>query len=357
MEAIKLLEEYKKRLDVALNSYFQKKIKEAGNSHSLAKEAVKMIADFTLNAGKRIRPALVYYAYLAQGGKNQKDILEASMSIELVHTFLLIHDDIIDKDEKRHGVPTIHERYKKIGRKLNTSKNCEHFGNSMAMLAGDLASAMANEIIFNSNFPPSIIVEALDRLQQIVYNIVPGEMLDVVLETKGKAVEKEILKMYEGKTASYSFEGPLHLGVTLAEKNNKEILCKFSRYAIPVGIAFQIKDDILGIFGSEKRIGKPVGSDISEGKQTLLLIKAKEKATGSQREILNRCIGKADLSKEEMEDFRKVIRDTGSLEYSEKMADRYIKEAIETLSDIDFKNNEAKLFLRGIAEYMINREK
>src|SRR3989339_1487512 len=115
MEANKLLKKYKEKVDLRLKDYFDQKIKEAGKLDLLAKQAVKMIADFTLSGGKRIRPALVYYGYLASGGKEDQKILEVSMSLEIIHSFLLIHDDIIDRDEKRHGITTVHEKYKKIG--------------------------------------------------------------------------------------------------------------------------------------------------------------------------------------------------------------------------------------------------
>jgi geranylgeranyl diphosphate synthase, type I len=356
MEAIELLKNYKGRLDLFLKNYFKKRIEEAGKNDPLAKEAVKMIADFTLSSGKRIRPALVYYAYLAAGGKKDDKIIKASMSIELTHSFLLIHDDIIDKDEKRHGIDTLHERYKKFGRRLHKEKNVDHFGNSMAMLAGDMAAAMANQIIFTSQFSPEIIIRALNKLQEIVYTIVPGEMLDVVLEFKGKATEKEILRMYEGKTSSYSFEGPLHLGTVLAGADNKTIFKSYSDYAMPLGIAFQIRDDILGIFGNEKKIGKPVGSDVIEGKQTLLVIKAFELGGENQKKVVRKYLGKKDLDKKELEEFRQAISDSGSLDYCQKMSEGFVQKALEALGNIDFENEEARLFFEGIAQYMVKRE-
>lgn len=356
MEAIRLLGDYKKRLDVYLKKYFDQKMVKARKTDPLAEEAVKMIADFTLAGGKRIRPALVYYSYLAAGGSDEEKIVETSMSIELTHAFLLIHDDIIDKDLKRHGISTIHERYKKIGQKISSRKDSIHFGNSMAMLAGDMAGAMANEIIFNSAFPPGIIVKALDKLQEIVYRIVPGEMLDVVLETRGKATEEEVLKMYEGKTSSYSFEGPLHLGTLLAGEFSQEFLQKYSAYAMPLGKAFQIRDDILGLFGDEKKTGKPVGSDIVEGKQTLLVIKALELGNKKQKSCLRQILGKKDLKDGEIEQFRKIIKDTRSLEYCRDLAEQFIKESLLALSEIAIKNEDARKFLEGIARYMISRE-
>ena len=204
-EAIGLLKKYKKRLEPHLETYFENKLKQAKKIDVLAEEAVDLIRNFTLSGGKRLRPAVLYYGYLAAGGRDEERIIKASMSIELTHSFLLIHDDIIDRDEKRHGVSTLHEDYKKIAQKMFPKTEATHFGNSMAMIAGDMAGSMGNEIIFNSQFQPERIVKALDKLQEIVYVTIPGQMIDMVLEAKGKATEKEVLRMYEGKTAGYTF--------------------------------------------------------------------------------------------------------------------------------------------------------
>jgi geranylgeranyl diphosphate synthase type I len=314
-----------------------------------------MIADFTLAGGKRIRPALIYYAYLASGGENSCNIVKASMGIELTHSFLLIHDDIIDRDAKRHGVATIHERYKKIGQKIAPLKDSIHFGNSMAMIVGDVASAMANEIVFNVNFSKEVIIKALNKLQEIVYVTIPGEMLDVVMEYQGRTTEEEILRMFEGKTSRYTFEGPLHLGVILAGGNIKTLQA-FTEYSLPLGKAFQLRDDILGVFGDEKKIGKPVGSDIIEGKQTLLVLKALEKGNQEQKKIIKQCLGKKNLTKEELIKFKNILKQTGSLAYSQQLAQSFISESITALERVEFRNQEAKMFLTGIAHYIIERE-
>jgi geranylgeranyl diphosphate synthase type I len=355
MEAIELLKNYKIRLEPRLARYFKQKMERAGKNDPVAKQAVKIIADFTMAAGKRIRPALVYYAYLASGGRDGEEILDASMAIELIHSFLLIHDDVIDRDVKRHGIPTVHTQYAKIGKMMNQKNNSEHFGNSMAIISGDMAAAMGNEIIFNAKFPPEIIIRALDKLQDIVFVTIPGEMLDVILERRGNAIEKEILRMFEGKTSRYTFEGPLHLGAVLAGAGQKT-LDIFSAYSLPLGKAFQIRDDILGVFGDEKKLGKPVGSDIIEGKQTLLFIKALEKGTKVQKAKLKIYLGKKDLSYEELMEYRTIVKESGALEYCESLAKKFVAEALDTIKWMEFKNDEAKSFLRGLAEFIIARE-
>ena len=355
MDVIEKLKAYKERVDPALKSYFQKKITQAEQLDALAVEAVETIADFTLAGGKRIRPALVYYGYLAAGGQDSQEIVEASMGIELVHSFLLIHDDIIDRDATRHGVATVHERYKKIGKLVAPKEDGLHFGNSMAMIVGDMASAMAYEIIFNTHFSSETIIRALGKLQNIVYVTIPGEMLDVMMETRGQATEEEILRMFEGKTSRYTFEGPLHLGAALAGGNEK-ILAGFTAYSLPLGKAFQIRDDILGVFGDEKKLGKPIGSDVIEGKQTILLVKALEQGDLKQKESLQKYLGKKDLTLAELSEFREIIRATGSLEYSQQLSQDLVVEAKAAINQIEFKNEAAREFLAALADYIIVRE-
>src|SRR4030042_2825809 len=244
MDSKQKLLEYKKRVDQQLTGYFSQKINEAKKIGPSTAQMVKNIRDLTLAGGKRLRAAFVYWGYLGAGGKEIEKIIEASMSIELVHIFLLIHDDIIDRDDFRHGVPTIHKRYEKISRLVYPKAEPEHFGNSMEIVIGDRAYSLGNEIIFNSRFRPERILKALDQLQGIVSETVSGEVRDIILEARGKATEKEILEVHENKTAKYTVEGPLYLGAMLAG-DNKKILKGYSDYAVPVGTAFQIQDEIL----------------------------------------------------------------------------------------------------------------
>jgi len=356
MNAKEYLNDYKNAIDPILNEYFKNKIKKFKKVDPLAEEAVKVLERFTMSGGKRIRPAMVFYGFLLGGGKidekNKKDILYASMAIELVHSFLLIHDDIIDRDAKRHGVDTVHEHYRSVARKIFPKTNEKHFGNSMAIIVGDLAASMANEVLFESNFSSEIILKALKQLQKVVYITIPGEMLDVVMEARGRSTEKEILRMHEGKTAFYTFEGPLHLGALLADNSSGKLLRDISGYSAAVGKAFQIRDDVLGVFGNEKRLGKPVGSDVIESKQTLLVVKALENGDKNQKNIIRNLMDKDDLSLAELESFRKVVIDTGALKYSKDLSQKYSIEAFEILNQFDSKHKESLDFLYKIADYI-----
>lgn len=356
--AVEMLKQYKKRLDPHLKDYFSIKLSLAEKVDPLAVETVKIIRKFVLSGGKRIRPALAYYGYLAAGGTDDERIVKASMSIELAHAFLLIHDDVIDRDPIRHGIETVHETYKKWGKRIGLSaQEASHFGNSMAITTGDYAHAMASEILYDIDFPPEVILNALKRVQMIVSRTIPGEMLDVLAGAKGVATEKEIMRIHEGKTARYTFEGPLHLGCVLAgQEKNTKLLKAFTAYSLPVGKAFQIRDDILGVFGDEQKLGKPVGADIIEGKQTLLVSRAFKNGKREQIKELKRLLGKKDLSLEEVEIFRSIIRETGSLAYSQELSEELVAKSLAVLEEIDFRNSEAKKFLKGIAQYVVKRE-
>jgi len=355
MDAKNELLRYKKIIDRHLAGHFARGVKEAKKINPLAVQAVKNVRDLTLSGGKRARAAFMYWGYKAAGGREEEKIIEASMSIELTNIFLLIHDDIIDRDDFRHGVKTIHKRYEDLARRYYKKTDPIHFGDSMALVVGDMAAAAGNEIIFNSRFAPELILKALSKLQDIVSVTVGGEMMDVTLEAKRKATEKEVLKVHENKTAKYTIEGPLHLGALLAGAKGK-ILDDLSAYAVPVGIAFQIQDDILGVFGNEKKLGKPVCSDLRKGVQTLLVVKALERGNRSQRAWLQNKMGDPDATAGDIEEFKKIIIDTGSLEYSEELARKFVAKGLDALERADIKNKTAKEFLAGIAEYIVNRE-
>ena len=355
-QALQLLRKYQKEVDFLLQKYFKEEIAVAKQKDVVAVDAIKAIRKFTLAGGKRLRPALLYYAYLAAGGTKKKVVKQASLSIELIHAFLLIHDDIMDNDDKRHGIDTIHKKYEKIARRYFPGKDSKHFGQSLGIVVGDLCYSMANKILFRANFKPEIILSALTRLQDVVYEVIPGQIRDVKLGYKGNATEKEILKVQEAKTAYYTFNAPIELGYILAENKSSKDLVNFKKYSLAMGKAFQIRDDILGIFGHEKTLGKPVGSDIIEGKQTLLVNYVLQNASSREKKKIKNLLGETNLTKQDLKDFRRIIEESGALKYSQKKGEEMIEEALQSLEKINWHNQRAKIFFQGIAEYIIQRK-
>lgn len=351
------LKAFKERLDPEIGAYFDKAIARSKKEDVFVTDALRYSRMFVLAGGKRLRAAFMYYGYIGAGGKDEQTILTTSMSIELVHAFLLVHDDIIDKDDTRHGIATVHQHYADIGKSLFSGKDNEHFGKSIAIIVGDILGAFGNDIIFSSAFPLEQKFRALSKLQEIVSFTAIGQVKDVYIEYMGKASEAEILSMYRDKTAKYTVEGPLYLGALLAGAS-QELLDGFSAYAIPLGIAFQIQDDILGIFGNAKRLGKPIGSDIAEGKITLLVSRALRDGTPTEQKRISEILTLgARLGEKECQEFQAIIESTGALKGTKELATAYIDESKRALEKVQtLLDPRAYDFLFSIAEYMLKRE-
>lgn len=357
MDIQRTLKDFKAQLDPRIAAYFEEVLRDARKEDDLICQALEHVKKMTLAGGKRLRPAFMRYGYLAAGGTDRERILDTAVAVELIHMFLLIHDDIIDRDALRHGEPTLHERYRAWGKRYLNLESPEHFGDSIALIVGDMLFALGNDIIFTSGFPEKNIYAALSRMQRIVSHTVVGQARDIYIEYKGKATQAEILSMYEKKTARYTVEGPLHLGALLAG-GTPELAAELSRYAIPIGIAFQIQDDILGIYGDEDRIGKPVGSDIREGKITLLVSHAFDHADRATRKELDHILKKGQaLTRHDIDQFRRIIRETGALAAAKELAFRSIEDGKRALAGMQTSiAPEAREFLEGVADYMAKRE-
>lgn len=312
------------------------------NSEGLQKEMIKDIREFTLRGGKRIRGMLVINGYKAYGGKGK--ITEVAAAVELLQSFLLIHDDIIDRDELRRGKPTLHkiyqERYGKPGKDL-------------AIIAGDMACSMGQKIILDANLADDKKNLALKIFNQTIMEACHGESLDILAAYKKSASEEEIAKIHKLKTAIYTFEAPLKLGGVLAGENNLEGLSKF---AILMGEAYQIRDDIIGVFGDEKKTGKPIGGDIKEGKKTLLILKAMQNASIEEKEFLDSVLGNSDLKEDDVARARDIIIGTSALEYSEKKSQNLLDEARDLLGGLEI-SDKSREFLQGLIDYLENRSK
>ncbi|MBW6441030.1 polyprenyl synthetase family protein [Patescibacteria group bacterium] len=345
----------KNQINAELENFFELKIKKAessGNQKEIV-DVAKNLKLYILNSGKRMRPILFYFGYILAGGQKKSDALKASISIELIHSYLLIHDDIIDRDAFRHGIHSMHQKYMKDYREKYENRNAKHYGNSMAILVGDFASAFGYEVLTNSQFSDSLKIKAINKLNQIDSNTLIGQALDVKLVRFVDVKEEQIIEMQKFKTAKYTIEGPLQLGAILASADEK-FLNQISEFAIPVGIAFQIKDDIIGVFGDKKKIGKPTGSDLKEGKKTLLISKALENAQEKDKKFLIDTLGSEDINFEKIKRVREIIINTGSLKYSEDKAAKLIVIAKNKLDLLNV-SDEKKFFLFDLFDFIVKR--
>ncbi|MEM2213457.1 MAG: polyprenyl synthetase family protein [Candidatus Nezhaarchaeales archaeon] len=349
------IERYGPQIEEELVSFLKLKANDVKDERR--RRVIEEIARFTLSGGKRIRPSLMILGYAGSKGIIDSRIVKASISIELTHSYLLIHDDVMDRDEVRRNRPTVWRAFRDLHSEIYGHEDAAHYGYSMAIIAGDLSAVYAVQALLRSGFEYDVVLEAVEVLQDVIEKTGHGQILDMTLEKEslGMVKEKDVLEVHRLKTAIYTIDGPLRMGGVLA-RADRELLNAYSKYAIPVGIAFQLQDDILGVFGDEKVVGKPVDSDIKEGKKTLLVVKAWERATPEQRKILERTLGNRYASNEDVEMVREVIRSTGALDYVRKLALKLAEEGSSALDEADI-SYDVKKILKDLAKLVVERIK
>lgn len=340
-----------------IEKFFDERKQSARAVSPLAAQMVEIYRRFL--GGKRLRGALTYGGYHLFGGEREKDILKVSTIIEIVHAFALMHDDIIDQDVLRRGQPTVHVQYEKIFRQeypRKTQKNPEHFGLSMAIDVGDLGSYYGNLILCETGFSAETKMEFLKVLSETIVNTVYGQGLDIRFESDPQPTLEKVMKVHLYKTANYTITGPLRYGAVLAGvATEKKIFKTLAQFGTPVGIAFQLRDDELGMFSTEKKLGKPVDSDLKEGKSTLLFVKAFERGTPAQIKFLKYAHGNPQISPSEVDRVRQIIIETGSLEHSQSEGRRLVEKGKKLIPQITADRYYREL-LEVLADYVIERD-
>jgi geranylgeranyl diphosphate synthase type I len=350
------LAQYQTQVNERLEAFFDKKIKEAAEISAYTREVVVNAREYTLRGGKRLRPIFCIYGYKCLSDSNIEAIIAASISLELMQSYLLIHDDIMDEDELRRGKPTFHIICKALGERLFGTADAkpEKFGENIAIVAGDLVEAYGEEVLATSPFASECVNKALVKYAEIVKKVGYGQILDIAAGLDERITEDEILMIHQLKTASYTIEGPLHIGALLAGASEADLQI-LSSYGVPLGLAFQIQDDILGLFGSEEKTGKPVGSDIREGKRTLLIFHALQRCTEEEKKDLQKALGNPHVTLEEIERIRDIVRGTGSFECSTSLVEEMTDKAVRAIKDAPFRS-EARDFLITVADFIGTRE-
>lgn len=295
--------------------------------------------------GKRLRGALVKLGYELARGTPTSEILKPAAAFEIFQTAILAHDDIVDLSPLRRGRPTL---YKALGG--------NHYSISQTICLGDIGFFLAYRLIAESNFPEKEKNSAIAFFTKAMLETALGEVLDIELPHQSiEGSREEILTIFHLKTAMYTIIGPLSLGAILGGGEGN-LLKNIADFGDSLGIAFQIQDDLLGVFGDEQTLGKSVTSDIEEGKQTLLIRYALENANLEQQEILDKYYGKGEVGVSELEQIKKVFIDTGALEYSKKRAEELVNQAKTTIEQMEV-SPENKELLTQMADFLIKREK
>jgi geranylgeranyl diphosphate synthase, type I len=284
-----------------------------------------------LAGGKRLRAAFCYWGWRACGGAEGQQIFTAAAALELLQASALVHDDVMDSSDTRRGQPAVHKRFAARHAAAGWGGSADGFGAGAAILVGDLLLAWTDEMLRTSGLSPDAVWRGLTVLDAMRTEVFAGQFLDLVAQASGEVGIDSALRVVTYKSAKYTVERPLHLGAELAAADMTGAKAAFSEYGIPLGVAFQLRDDILGVFGDPAKTGKPVADDLREGKRTVLLAIAHERASTAQADVLDRSIGNPELTDQGAEQVRAVITSTGALAECELMIDNNVKEALSAL--------------------------
>lgn len=347
------LESYITRIDPKLDEYWQKELALGFGFNAKQKALVSQIIDHArehnLRPAKRLRGSFVHYGYLLNHAEPDERIWSVAMAVELVHTALLIHDDFMDQDATRRGKPTTHEYF---------AQGDVHYGHAMAVSVGDAVLCVGFQLLMDSGFEQEPLKKAMSKMLRGIANTAHGQAYDVSLEKmKNTWSEDDVITLHKAKTSIYTYENPLYIGGYLG-RVSAEALMSLHAYAMDGGVAFQLQDDILGVFGDPEKTGKSANSDLLQGKATLLVMKVFHEGTSSQVHALENVWGKRNASEAHIDDAKQAIIDSGSLAYSNAMSRKYAAQAAgyaHALRAMHL-NVEAIDYIEGIAEYMVHRE-
>lgn len=302
--------------------------------------------------GKRFRPRLVMSAYRMLGGRDLSNAAEVGAAFELLHTALIVHDDVIDRDFVRRGIPNVSGRYRSIADAAGMSPDeARHIGLSAGVIAGDLALSNAYRLLQRVEAPTAVRRRLGEILGEAVFASAAGEFLDIETSIDASMPPLEdIVQMARLKTSVYSFEGPLQAGAVLAGAE-EEVIMLLGEFGRDAGIAYQIADDLLGVFGNETRTGKTNWGDLREGKRTTLLSYVSSRP---EWESISSLVGSPDMSAAEVDHVRRVLIDSGAKNYSTDLAAEYAARA-RTHLESDTMPKALRAALESVLSAVVNR--
>jgi geranylgeranyl diphosphate synthase type I len=313
-------------------------------------EPIHEIGRLVLVGGKRLRPAFCHWGFVGAGG-NPSDpiVVDAGAAFELMHAFALFHDDVMDDAASRRGSPTTHTVFAQHHRDQQWAGEARRFGEGVAILVGDLAFVYADQLMAAAGGQAWAIWNEL----RIELNI--GQVLDIVGSVRNDRRRIKAERICRYKSGKYTIERPLHLGAVMAAPERADVLLpSLSAYGLPLGDAFQMRDDVMGAFGDPAVTGKPVGGDLREGKPTPLMAMAMEAATPAQVEVLS-LVGRVNLDDDDVARVQQAIVDSGALVELESTISRLAAEAVAAI-DVAPIEAEARGELVALAAYVSQRQ-
>jgi geranylgeranyl diphosphate synthase type I len=322
------------RVEAALREFMMVAIAPLRQIDDELVPVAEALAEFVLDGGKRLRPSFCFWAARAAGLPDSESLVRAAASLELLQASALVHDDVIDHSDTRRGQPAMHRRFAEIHRARDWAGSSDEFGAGAAILIGDLLLAWSETLLATSGFDAAARERARPISDVMRLELMAGQYLDVVEQARGGTSVESALRVARFKSAKYTIERPLHLGAVLADAPTP-VITAYSEYGIPLGEAFQLRDDLLGVFGDPGVTGKPAGGDLREGKRTVLIALAVERLASAEAAALQAGLGNPGLSDAEVARLRNLIAESGAAAQVESMIVERADHALAALARAD----------------------
>lgn len=334
-------EDFVQQLDNYMKEFFVLSKSNASRIHPQYEVLWLELERVTMNGGKRIRPKMTLLSYGAHGGQDVSSLLPVAAALEVLHSSLLIHDDIIDRELSRRGGFNIAGAYDQTHYQKTLAGERLHHSNSAALLGGDLLMTASLQLLSMSSFPVDRLAKARATMHRIIFEVAGGQLLDseaAFLSDK----RADTLTIARYKTASYSFVGPLLIGATLASETAP--LDELEIFATHLGIAYQLSDDLISTFGDESQTGKSTSSDLREGKFTHIVEGFLDTASDKNRTIFSSLFGQSDLSSTDIETLKELIKGSDAIARTEAVIDQHVGDARNALARLGMDNNYRNAF-------------
>ncbi|MFB9904914.1 polyprenyl synthetase family protein [Allokutzneria oryzae] len=321
------------RIDAALAASMDQFRQVTGQSARETTDLVTAAARLTEAGGKRIRPQLFYWGFRAGGEPDSDGVIELAVAIELFHVFALVHDDLMDRADTRRGVPTAHKQLATLHRERAWDGDADHFGLSAGILLGDALMVWADRVVNANPLPEDRRERFRLAYDDMRLELISGQYLDIVSGHSGDSSMSAALRLARLKSGNYSISHPLRLGA-IAGGVGQDTIRAFEEFGAALGEAFQMHDDVLGVFGSAAEVGKPVGEDIRQGKRTTLIAATLARATRASTDRLLELAGDPGLSESDVDEARRIIESSGALEEVRAMLRERVRAARRTLASM-----------------------
>jgi len=323
----------RQRIDKALSAYLAERRAWLGAVDQALLPLADAVEAFVLFGGKRLRPAFAYWGYRGAGGVESDQVVAGLAALELVQASALIHDDLMDRSDTRRGEPAIHRRFAAQHRATGWHGDPDAFGDAAAVLLGDLCLVWSDELLHGAGLDPQTLARARPVFDTMRSEVTVGQYLDVLTQATGDTSTERAGKVARYKSAKYTVERPLLLGAALADAA-APVRAAYSGYGLPLGEAFQLRDDILGVFGDPAQTGKPAGDDLREGKRTYLVAATFAATDEAGREVLARRLGDPLLDPAGIAELREIIAGSGALAATERRIADLTERALGALDGV-----------------------